>query len=283
VPAETRIQAVQQGQLELALSTDASVAELFRDHPRVKVLETPPLSVVRLAINTERPPLDRREVRQALLYALDRAQIAQAVTKGPPIVGSAGVIPPETPWYNPRVRSYPFDPEQARRLLGGQRYTVELLADPANREPELLAPMLDAVGITLVVKRVDSKTRTQLLREQSFQLGLVQHIGIGGDPDYLRRWYAGEEANDFAQGSVFRHPRFEELGREQAATLDPARRKELVFQMQEILAEELPTIVLYYRRFYWVYDSAAYTPLNTWGGLMNGIPLVSNKLTFLGR
>jgi peptide/nickel transport system substrate-binding protein len=52
--------------------------------------------------------------------------------------------------------------------------------------------------------------------------------------------------------------------------------------MQEILADELPTIVLYHRRFYWVYDPAVFTPLETAGGLMNGIPFPDNKLTLLG-
>lgn len=282
-PPETRVQAVRQGQLELALSTDASVADLLKDDPRMKVLATPPLSVVRLAINTTRPPLDRKEVRQAIAYALDRAQIAESVTRGPAIVGSAGVIPPETPWFNPELPRYPFDPARARALLGGQTYTLELIADPSNREPELIAPMLQAVGIRLDVRRVDGKTRTQLLREGNFQLGQVQHIGIGGDPDFLRRWYAGEEANDYAQGSIFQHAEFERFGREQAATTDPDRRRALVFRMQVVLADELPTIVLYYRRFYWVYDATRYTPMNTWGGLMNGIPLVYNKVTFLQR
>jgi len=283
VPPETRLQAAQQGQVDLVFNTDASVRDVLKDHPNLSVFETPPLSIVRLAINTERPPLDRREARQALAYALDRAQIAQVVTKGPPIVGSAGVVPPETPWFAPGLPSYPYDPDRARALLGGQRYTLELLADPTNREPELMQPMLQAVGITLATKRVDSKTRTQLLREKNFQLGLVQHIGVGGDPDYLRRWYAGEEANDFAQGSVFHDSRYDQLGREQAAMLDPAKRKELVVQMQQILATELPTIVLYHRRVYWVYDRTRVTPMNTWGGLMNGIPLVQNKLIFLRR
>jgi peptide/nickel transport system substrate-binding protein len=51
--------------------------------------------------------------------------------------------------------------------------------------------------------------------------------------------------------------------------------------MQQILAEELPTIVLYHRRFYWVYDPAVFTPMLTAGGLMNGIPFPNNKLALL--
>jgi peptide/nickel transport system substrate-binding protein len=79
VPPETRIQALQQHQLELVQSFDASVKDLVAADPRLRVLETPPLSIVRLAVNTTRPPLDRPEVRQALAYALDRGRIAMRV------------------------------------------------------------------------------------------------------------------------------------------------------------------------------------------------------------
>src|SRR2546430_9209728 len=37
-------------------------------------------------------------------------------------------------------------------------------------------------------------------RERNFSLAELQHIGIGGDPDYLRRWYTGQESNASAQG-----------------------------------------------------------------------------------
>jgi len=283
VPAATRIQAVQQGEVDLAWSADASLADLFKDSPRIKVASTAPLSVVRLAVNTARAPLDRKEVRQAVAYALDRARIAETATRDTPIVGSAGLVPPETPWFNPALPSYGFDPDRARSLLAGQTYTLELLADPTYREPELLEPMLKAVGITLVTRRLDAKTRTQLLREGNFQLGEVQHLGVGGDPDFLRRWSVGDEANGFAQGWTFHDPAFERLASEQAAATDPAARRQLVFRMQEILADELPTIPLYYRRFSWAYDSSRYTPFTTWGGLMDGIPFPQNKLSFLRR
>jgi len=283
IPAETRIQALQQHQVELVQSADASVADLTRSDPRLQVLETPPLSIVRLAVNTSKPPLDRREVRQALTLALDRTRIAEVITRAPPIVGSAGIVAPETPWFDPDLPAYGFDPQRAKQLLGGQTFSLELLADPTYREPELLQPMLQAVGVTLNVKRVDAATRTQLLREGSFQLAEVQHLGIGGDPDFLRRWQAGTEANDFAQGWTFVNAEFSQLAEAQAATLDLAARKQLVDRMQAILADELPTIPLYYRRFYWVYDQQRYTPMNTWGGLMNALPFVQNKLTFLRR
>jgi len=282
VPAQTSLQTVQAGEVDIALSTDASVRELLADDPRLTVHETAPLSNVRLAVNTAVSPLDRREVRQAIAYALDRARIAETITRGPAIVGSAGVIPPETPWHNPALPQYAFDPDRARELLAGEALTIGLIADTAAREPDLMVPMLAEVGITLDVQRVDGPTRIALLGEGDFQLALTSHIGVGADPDFLRRWFAGEETNGFAKGSIFTNAEFTALGDEQAAALDPAARRAIVLRMQEILAEELPTIVLYHRRFSWVYDASVFTPMETWGGLMNGIPFPTNKLALLG-
>jgi peptide/nickel transport system substrate-binding protein len=143
--------------------------------------------------------------------------------------------------------------------------------------------MLAAIGITLRTERVDAPTRVQLLDEGNFQMALTTHIGVGGDPDYLRRWYEGDETNAFAKGSRFNNQEYAELGEEQAAAIDPEHRRGIVFRMQEILAEELPTIVLYHRPFYWVYDREVFAPMATWGGLLNGVPFPNNKLALIER
>ena len=281
VPAEALLQAAMQGEVDLASSSDASVRDLLADDERLEIHESAPLSIVRLAVNTTQAPLDRVEVRQAIAHALDRARIAETITRGPALAGSAGVVPPETPWFNPNLTQYAYDPDQARELLAGERLTISLVADARAREPDLMIPMLEEVGITLNVQRVDSATRIQLLRDGDFQLGFLTHIGVGGDPDYLRRWYNGEETNAYAQGSLFSDEEYASLGETQSATLDTSERKELVYRMQEILTEQLPTIVLYHRRFYWMYDPGRFNPMQTWGGLMNGIPFPHNKLALI--
>ncbi len=281
IPAQQELQIMQKRLADLSQSTDATVVDLLSGDPRLSVDVTAPLSVVRLAVNTQRPPFDRKEVRQAIMYALDRALIARTITRGPAIINGVAIVPPGTPWFNPSIKQYPFDPNKARELLGGTTISVDLLADPSAREPQLMQPMLEAAGIKLTIRLVDVATRLQLLGEGNFQLALTSHIGIGGDPDYLRRWYAGEESNAFARGSIFENPQYAQLGDDEVATLDPVKRKRIVFQMQEILAEELPTLVLYHRSFYWIYNTDAFTPMETWGGLMNGIPFPNNKLTLI--
>ncbi len=281
VPQEAIIPATRQGDLDVSPSTDATVNDILADDERLEVHESAPLSIVRLAVNTSRAPLDRKEVRQAIMYAIDRQLLAETITLGPAVVGSAGVIPPETPWFNPDLNQYDFDPDRARELLGGEQISIDLIADASARDPDIFAPMLEAVGITLKVQRVDSATRIQLARDGEFDLAFLTHIGVGGDPDYLRRWYSGEETNAFAQGSIFTNEQYTRLADAQAETLDAGEREEIVFDMQAILAEELPTIVLYHRRFYWIHDPVLFTPMETWGGLMNGIPFPHNKIALI--
>ena len=115
-------------------------------------------------------------------------------------------------------------------------------------------------------------------------MALTSHIGVGGDPDFLRRWYANQTYNSFEDGNAIHSAEFTLLANQQVAEMDMTRRKALVNQMQAVLAEELPTLALYHRPFYWLYDPNAFQGwFNTWGGIMDGIPLVDNKLAFLGE
>lgn len=273
------------GEVDSAFCTAYDVQARF-NHGQYRVLKTPPHSIVRLVFNVNRPPFDRVEFRQAIAYGLDRAQIAQRVIHGDVIVGSPGVIPPETPWHRSDVRQYPFDPSRARSLLAGlgsrQSPTVQLLAEPDTPDADLVRSMLAVVGINVQVVVADPKTRTARLKALDYQMALVKHIGVGGDPDFLRRWYVAKPFSALEYGNVMHRPDFNALATAQAAETDPGHRKALVDRMQGILAEELPTLALYHRRIYLIYRQAAWDRwFNTWGGIMSGIPLMENKLALL--
>jgi peptide/nickel transport system substrate-binding protein len=168
-----------------------------------------------------------------------------------------------------------------RRDAAGGPVKVGLLTDPSFPDAPLIAQMLRRVGIEVTLQPADTKTRSALAREGSFQTLLTAHIGVGGDPDFLRRWFNGEQANAFALGDRLENEEFQRLASQQVLTLDVSARRRMVFRMQEILADEVPTLPLYYRRFYWVFNSAKFRPFETLGGLMDGIPLIENRLVFL--
>ena len=297
IPQERQMLAVQSGQVDAGVTTTRDALALFTGHPYLRVLETEPLSIARLVFNLDHPVAGQRGFRQAVAYALDRQRIADTATRGPGIAGNPGVVPPTSAWFNPRARRYPYDPAAARGLLrelgyidrdgdgwleqrDGTRLVVGLVAGP-TADAEVIRQMLKVVGIEVRVRTVDPATRAQLAAEGRFEMLYTTHIGSGGDPDYLRTWFTGAAANEFASGSVMRSPEFVRLAALQLAELDPARRRAHVDRMQALLSDEMPTLALYYRRFFWVYDGRKFAPFATQGGLLNGIPLLDNKLAFL--
>ncbi|MDQ6711793.1 MAG: ABC transporter substrate-binding protein [Candidatus Dormibacteraeota bacterium] len=277
--------ALEGGQVDSAFCTVYDVQARFNSGP-YRVLKTPPHSMVRLVFNVNRPPFDKVAFRRTIAYGLDRARIAQRVLHGDVIVGNPGVIPPETPWYRSDVRQYPYEVSRAKASLAGGGYdrstVVQLLTEPDTPDAELVKSMLGEVGIQVQVVAVDPKTRGARMKALDYQMALVKHIGVGGDPDFLRRWYVAQPFSAFEYGNVMHRRDFDALAQQQAHELNAGRRKALVDQMQGILADELPTLPLYHRRIYLIYRQASWDRwFNTWGGMMAGIPLMENKLALV--
>jgi len=300
VPDAQRTIALQTHAADVFLATEYELVTAFANGDPYKVFTTPGLSVMRLILNVDRAPLADVRVRQAIAYALDRGDIAARVTHAPDVVvGSAGLIPPDGAWASSTVRQYPFDPARARALLDGAGLldrdgdglrelpdgaplTLDLLANPAIPDGGLVVAQLRAAGLNARIVSGDAKTRTDLQQRRAFHLALTSHIGVGGDPDFLRLFFSGAATNAFAYGDALHSARFDTVAALQARELDPARRRAQVAELQDILAAELPTLPLYYRRFYFVYDPRAWDRWsNTAGGIMNGIPLIDNKIAFL--
>lgn len=300
VPLAQSVVGLQTHAADAILATDYDVVKAFGQGPNYRALQTLPFSIVRIIFNVDRPPFDQKPFRQAMAYALDRQQIGERVIHGNVTLGNPGVIPPGSPWYNPDVPQYAYNPARARAMLDslgyrldasgmrrtpdGQPLTMDFLADPAAADAEIVRLMLKEVGIDVRPITADPKTRTDLMKNRRFGMALTSHIGVGGDPDFLRRWYANQTYNSFEDGNALHSAEFTRLADQQVAEQDITRRKALINEMQGILAEELPTLALYHRPFYWLYDPSAFQGwFNTWGGLMDGIPLVDNKLAFLPR
>ena len=262
------------------------------------VMESKPTgSAVRLLFNLEHQDIQNKELRQAITYALDRESLATKSLGGNPIVGNAGIIPPDSKWYNEDVKQYDYNIDKANELLDqsgyeknadGMRDALELsiLISPfEEKEAKLMQSMLEKVGIELEIKQVDVATFTSLLGENTYDLALTSHIGFSGDPDYLRVWFLGEASNTYAaRGKALDNEKFQELAEKQVTILDEEERKQYIDEMQDILAEELPTLVLFHRPFYWLYDESEYNGwYNTDGGIADGIPLWMNKAAFIGE
>jgi peptide/nickel transport system substrate-binding protein len=68
--------------------------------------------------------------------------------------------------------------------------------------------------------------------------------------------------------------------KKQNAEMDPEKRKELVFEAQEIYAQDMPALPLYYTNSYWASNDKV-DFYYTHGGVGSGVPIAINKMALV--
>ncbi len=260
----------------------------------------------KLMINHKKAPFNDKRFRQALAFAIDRQEIIDKAHRGFGTPASYGLLSIDHDMYNPDTPLYPFEPQKARFLIeavgyekgadgfyskDGQPLKIELLSSNitvagdsvADRDGEVIKKQLEHVGIRVDLVNMEQATTDSKVRNWDFDLAISGHGGIGGDARILSEMISSH----YGAGSVnsARYDADPELNRlieEQMLEMDEELRKEIVCKIQELYADVLPAISLYYP------DSmAAYNPdkgvqwFYTKGGISKGIPIPQNKMSLI--
>jgi peptide/nickel transport system substrate-binding protein len=157
---------------------------------------------------------------------------------------------------------------------------LDVLAAPGvGRVAEYLQKAFRNLGVSVHLRPLDHTILDQKVRTHDFDLALSGHGGLGGDPKILNDVTQGRFAAEFL-GGYQPSADLSRLLTDQLFTLDDASRRKLVAEIQEKLAEELPTLPLYYPTQYFAHDGRV-PWFFTRGGIAKGIPIYFNKIALL--
>jgi peptide/nickel transport system substrate-binding protein len=260
VPDETtRALELRKGSADLALNalTPDTVVALERA-PGLVVRDEPGTHLAYVAFNLDDSILRHRRVRQALAYATDRKALIEYLLRGEARLASS-LLPPNHWAYDPNLPQYDYDPARARRLLdaagypvaaNGMRFhlTLKTSTDAATR---LLAAALQdewrRVGVALELRPLEFGSFYGDITHGSFQLYTLRWIGANNDPEIYRYVFDSQEIPPVgANRGRYRNPQLDALLDQARATLDQEKRRALYWQAQEIVANDLPYITLWY-------------------------------------
>ena len=277
---QTVLDAYEAGEVEGVARITAS------DLPRARALPSLNLFSAHLAeyglvfLNLASPDLpffQEPEVRQALLYALDRQQIVDEALQGQAVVAHSPVIP-GTWAYKEDIPHYEYAPERANGLLNNAEW-VQRAADNGLRskdgrllsftlltssEPErmqtaeMLAEQWAAIGITVTVETASPLEVRQALERRDFEAILV-HLSVPGDPDPYPFWHQTQIGSGQNYGG-FEHRRMSEVIEQARVIVNPQRRKELYYDFQEVFAQEVPALLLYVPVYTYGIDERIHDP-----------------------
>ena len=296
-------EALLSGEIDAAPNISYKAAMSLKDSPEYTVLEGPGLSVTRLYFNFDEEAMAVKEIRQAMYHAVNLDEIVEKAYGGAGYTGSAGHVQPGTPWYNPDVRQYAYDVETAKKMLSeagaadsngngileynGEEMSYTLtFTENDEKLAELLVSYMKAVGIELVPQSADDATVKAAISEGNFELAFNTNGSFGGDPVFLSRFATvgadGAPSVTGQGGKTWESEEYNKIYNESAVEQDDAKRHEQVNALQEIIAEELPCLTLYYKKAVaaynnTVFDGFYYTP----DGISIAVPFIMNKLVFV--
>ncbi|MBI2909827.1 MAG: ABC transporter substrate-binding protein, partial [Chloroflexi bacterium] len=204
-------------------------------------------------------PWNDVRVRRAVDLVLDRPKVIDVAVEGVADVG--GFLPPGA-WSVPQAdlmkmpgyrQPKDADIAEAKRLMAEAGYAQGFKSTitsrnraPTDRSAIAVKDQLAQIGIDFSLKLFEEATTFDVLYKRAFDTAVMTNSGGFDDPDqFLGLYVAGLPRNfsDFSDEIVAK--RYEE----QARTMDAAKRKEIVLDIQRRMFELIPASVLFWYVF----------------------------------
>jgi peptide/nickel transport system substrate-binding protein len=219
------------------------------------------------------PFLTDKKLRQAIAYSIDRQAIAKLYGRGGRATTNLLMSP--TIYQSPNTRAE-FNLERAAELLesagwsdtdgdgvrdkNGRRLSVvfQTSINPVRQQTqEIVGKALRSIGFEVELKNIDSSIFFGPVGENTntrrhFYADLEEFAYSNKSPDpgaYMKGWTCSEiarQANSWATANWARYcnPAYDSLYQQSMTELDPAKRKLLFVQMNDILIEDVAVIPL---------------------------------------
>lgn len=253
IPEDTsRIAALQAGEIDLALNLPVSGLRQLEGADGITTISTPGLRKFATffdAKDADAATLSDPKVRLALNMAVDKEAITESLLEGAATPLQGQWQTEGEPGFNPDLSMIPYDPDGARALLAEAGFpdgfelqlTYTVGRYPQDKElGEVVSSYIGEIGITVNQRPLEYGTFSSAQDEGT--VGTHQW-GLLYPPDAVFNF------RTFVQGSPYEYvvlpDEFTTVVNEASQTTDPIAQQELFIRASEIMAEEVPLLLLH--------------------------------------
>ena len=257
---------------ELGLTIDQALAFEKHHGDKFVFLYKPGLIYEHIDLNMDNPILKDRRVRRALVHALDREAISSQLYGGYQPVAHANVNPLDRV-YNPKVPIYKFNPKKAKALLDqagwsvmkngirhnakGEALYLELMTTAGNKTRELIQQVLQSqwqqVGIGIRIRNEPPRVYFgNTVTYRKFK-ALAMYAWLSAPESIPRSQLhstmipSNENGWSGQNYPGYRNPALDRVLDDLEVQCTEPERQQLWDKLQNIYAEELPVLPLYFR------------------------------------
>ena len=249
---------LEKGEIDIAEGIPVDQMDAVRNLDNVSILQQPSLLTGYVYINNSKgnEALKNVKVRQALNYAIDYDSLIDAVQQGL-ATQMQGPIPDGIWGHDKSVLQYKLDLEKAKALLaeaGVTDLTLDLLYSDNKTwwETEALTIQsnLAEIGVKVNLKKLAYATSREMMEKGEFDLALGVWSPDFGDPfAFMNYWFDSKNAGLAGNRAFYSNSTVDQLLAEAATNNDQATRESLYKEIQAIVMEEAPYILLYQKDF----------------------------------
>jgi len=228
----------------------------YRADPELSkgILEVAEMFTRALTLNHAYKPFQDKRVRQAINYAIDTDLIIKRLVKDK-AYRAVSWLPLSSPAFDKTVKPYAFDPDKAKKLLVEAGYPdgFEFELTTSQNESwglpivEAIIPMLAKVGIKLKPKLVEVTVLTDIAMKGEHQAYIGSNL-TGPDSLATLRCYYSKTPRTACNYTGYNNPAFDKLLDDAAASLDPAKRNDLLRQANNLIYDEAPVWFFNYNK-----------------------------------
>jgi peptide/nickel transport system substrate-binding protein len=244
---------LRKGTVDFALNVlPPDMIEALREDKNLEVMDADGTNYQYLAFNLRDPVFSDIRVRKAIAHAIDREAIVKYLLRDQARIAT-GVIPPNNWAYEPNVATYPHDPERARDLLReaghtNLSFTYSTSQDETGRlVASVLQEQLGKVGITMNIRSNEFATFYNDIISGNFQAYSQRWIGGNTEPDIFNLIFHSKMTPiNGANRGYYSNPDVDRLVEIARQEVDIGKRRQAYSRVQQIVAEELPYVSLWY-------------------------------------
>jgi len=255
------------GEIDLQYRAPSSQAPSLANIPGTHRYLTPFTQYSQIYLNNENPILSDVRVRQALAYAVDKKRICDEALHG--MYTPADSDQPVFSWaYEPDVAHFGYDPAKANAVLdqsgwlmgadgirtkGGRRLALAITLPSGSVVSTTVAAIVQAewkaIGVEITSKSVASPIffassgEGGTLQSGKFDIALGAWLN-GTDPDDSTQYMCDQIPPNGQNNDRFCDKRLDAAENVALTSFDQAVRKRAYSQIQKIIAQELPGIIV---------------------------------------
>lgn len=250
-----RLTEFEAGSIDFIVNIPPDDLPRLKQSPDVTVLEQPGMHVWYVVFNCRREPFDKKEVRQAVNYAINKEAIVKELLKGTGVLAK-GPLPPVVWGYTDDVMEYRYDPAKAKELLAQAGYPNGFKvtfwvpeSGSGMQQPKAMGAAIQAdlraVGIEAEIQTFEWGTYLDKVLgnpDELPEMFEMSWIGDNGDPDnFLFILLSGDAwpPNGFNMG-YYKNEQVDELLLQAQRLNDRTKREQLYQQALKLLVEDAP-------------------------------------------